>query len=69
MKLSYVRLSEKGMQAANGRLGQALDGAHYELTLISNLRCIKVHHAEWRAPIYIPVERVDNYTPAVEPKQ
>ena len=66
MKLKYVRLTEKGMQATNGRLSQALSHEHYGLLLISNLRTIKVSHPDWVEPIYVPLERVDNFSPLVE---
>lgn len=66
MKLRYVRLSDKGMQVFNGRLRQDLASDVYDLTLISNLRCVKVAHPEWESAIYVPVERIDNFSPAVE---
>lgn len=66
MKLKYVRLSDKGMQVWNGRLRQDLSSDQYGLTLISNIRSIKVTHVDWVAPIYVPLERIDNYTPSPE---
>jgi hypothetical protein len=66
MKLKYIRLSDKGMQVVNGRLRQDLTSDHFSLTLISNLRCVKVSAPEWPAAIYIPVERLDNFSPADE---
>jgi hypothetical protein len=66
MKLKYIRLSEKGMQVANGRLRQDLTSPQYQLTFISNIRCVKVMQDAWAAPIYIPLERLDNISPVDE---
>lgn len=63
MKLQYVRLAEKGMQTAVGRLRQDLSHEHYEMTFVSNIRSIKIAHSDWNAPVWVPLERVANYSP------
>lgn len=69
MKLAYIRLADKGMQTKHGRLGsQHITSDHYDLTLISNLRVVKVAAHDWNGgSVYIPLERLDNYSPLPEP--
>lgn len=65
MKIAYLRLSAKGMQCAAGRLRQDLTAEYgYEMTLVSNLRAIKVDRPEWAEPIFVPLERLENFRPA-----
>ena len=63
MKLSYVRLRDKGMQVKHGRLTDSLTAPFYEMELISNLRMVKVTSEGWSTPVYIPCERLDNLSP------
>lgn len=63
MKLLYVRLHEKGMQTSVGRLGDTLAAPLYDMSLVSNLRSIKVTGRGWDAPVFIPLERIANFQP------
>jgi hypothetical protein len=55
------------MQTKFGRLREHLESPTYEMTLISNLRSLKVEHEDWHGgSIYIPLERFDNFTPDPE---
>lgn len=63
MKLKYIRLAEKGMQVASGRLRQDLSADFYELTLISNIRSVKINHPDWDQAVYVPLENIANYSP------
>lgn len=65
MRLKFLRLAEKGMQVFSGRLSQTLDSTYgYSMTLLSNIRSVKVSHEDWKQSVYIPLEQVANYTPA-----
>jgi hypothetical protein len=63
VKLCHVRLTES-IQAKPGRLGtnSPLEHTEYDLTLISNLRSIKVMKKGWDEPVWIPLERVDCFS-------
>jgi len=62
VKLLYARLPES-MQTEYTRLPKALTSKAYDLTLISNLRVIRVSHESWKGGVVdVPVERFENFS-------
>lgn len=66
MKLQYIRLCD-GMQTEYGRLRRDLQSPQFTLTLIGNIRSVKVEHEDWKGGfVYIPCERLECFSPAPE---